>query len=295
MAGKIRTFCMLFCLMTSSLFASGSQEVQAQVPADNRGREIRMDIDGTIVLGILDDSETSEAFAERLPLTLTMQRYGDREYYTSIPELPETGEVIPTFENGDITYFTSGESFAIFFAGEESSRQGGLIRMGRITSDLAVLETMPETITMTISLSEDMKLRVFDFDNVELIGADLNTFNEEELAVLYQQARYSQAMTEGDTATMREITSPDKTFTHMSGRTQSRDEYFADIESGRLRYFSIGIEEPVVNVDGNLASISYTSVLNANAYGARGTYRINGTHWFEKRGGEWISINNPDR
>lgn len=295
MASRIRTFCMLFCLLTSSLFASGSPEVQAPVPAASRGMEIRMDIDGTIVMGILYDNETSEAFAERLPLTITLQRYGEREYYASIPELPETGEVIPTFENGDITYFTSGGSLAIFFSGEESSRQGGLIRMGRITSDLGVLEAMPETITMTISLSEDMALRDFDFDNVEIIGADLNTFNEEELAVLYQQARYSESMTEGDTTTMREITSPDKTFTHMSGRTQSREEYFADIESGRLRYFSIGIEEPVVNIDGNLASISYTSVLNANAYGARGTYRIRGTHWFENRNGEWTSINNPDR
>ena len=80
----------------------------------------------------------------------------------------------------------------------------------------------------------------------------------------------------------------------MSGRQQTREEYFADIESGSLRYFTIGIDHPIVEVDGNTASITYTSVLNANAYGVRGTFRMSGTHWFEKQNGEWISVNRPD-
>ena len=132
------------------------------------------------------------------------------------------------------------------------------------------------------------------FSNVELIDADLSAMDLEQLAVLYQQARYCQAMTDADTDTLREIVSPDAVFTHMSGRQQTREEYFADIESGSLRYFAIGIDRPTVEVDGNTASITYTSVLNANAYGARGTFRMSGTHWFEKQNGEWISVNRPD-
>ena len=130
-----------------------------------------------------------------------------------------------------------------------------------------------------------------DFPNVELIGVDLSALDDEQLAVLYQQARYCQAMTDADTDTLREIVSPDAVFTHMSGRRQTREEYFADIESGALRYYTIGIDHPTVEVDGDAASITYTSVLNANAYGARGTFRMSGTHWFEKRDGEWISVN----
>ena len=129
-----------------------------------------------------------------------------------------------------------------------------------------------------------------DFFNVELIGVDLSTLDDEQLAVLYQQARYCQAMTDADTDTLREIVSPDAVFTHMSGRQQTREEYFADIESGALRYYTIGIDHPTVEVDGDAASITYTSVLNANAYGARGTFRMGGTHWFEKRDGAWISV-----
>ena len=131
------------------------------------------------------------------------------------------------------------------------------------------------------------------FTNVEITGVDMAAMNNEQLEVLYQQAKYCQAMTDADTDTLRKIVSEDAVFTHMSGRQQTREEYFADIEKGSLRYFTIGIDSPIIAVDGELASISYTSVLNANAYGARGTYRMSGTHWFEKQDGSWISINDP--
>ena len=133
------------------------------------------------------------------------------------------------------------------------------------------------------------------FNNVEVTGIDLSELSADERAVLYQQARYCQAMTGADTETMTEITSLDMIFTHMSGRQQTRKEYFADIADGNLQYFTIGIENPVVNINGSYASVSYTSVLNANAYGARGTYRIDGTHWYEKQDESWIACNAPEQ
>ena len=84
---------------------------------------------------------------------------------------------------------------------------------------------------------------------------------------------------------MRELVSEDMTYTHMSGMTQTREEYSADIADGSLRYFTIGMDSPKVEVSGNTASVTYTSVLNANAYGARETYRMKGTHHCEKRDG----------
>ena len=133
------------------------------------------------------------------------------------------------------------------------------------------------------------------FKNVNITGIDLSSLGEEELAILYAQARYCQAMTEADIDTMRELVSEDMVFTHMSGRQQTREEYFADIADGSLNYFTIGIADPVIKVDGDKAQITYTSVLNANAYGARGTYRMKGTHYYEKRNVEWIAVNSPDR
>ncbi len=129
------------------------------------------------------------------------------------------------------------------------------------------------------------------FSNVNITGIDLSSLTDEELAVLYAQARYCQAMTDADIETMRELVSEDMVFTHMSGRQQTREEYFADVADGSLNYFTIGIADPVILVDGDKAQITYTSVLNANAYGARGTYRMKGTHYYELRDGSWIAVN----
>jgi hypothetical protein len=54
------------------------------------------------------------------------------------------------------------------------------------------------------------------------------------------------------------------------------------------------MEKPTVQVDGDRATVTYTSVLNANAYGARGTFRMKGTLWYKRTDGEWIAVNRPE-
>ena len=129
-----------------------------------------------------------------------------------------------------------------------------------------------------------------DFPNATITGLDPDSLGEEENAVLCAQARYCEAMTEADIDTLRALTDEGKTYTHMSGLTQGREEYFTDIADGSLTYYSIGMENPVVSVEGNRAEVTYTAALNANAYGARGTFRMKGTHFWEKRDGAWISV-----
>ena len=98
-------------------------------------------------------------------------------------------------------------------------------------------------------------------------------------------------MTEADIDTMREIVSEDMVFVHMSGMRQTREEYFADVADGSLTYYTIGMADPVIEIDGDHAIITYTSILNANAYGARGTFRMKGSHHYENRDGAWIAVN----
>lgn len=129
------------------------------------------------------------------------------------------------------------------------------------------------------------------FRNIEISGGSLSSFNDEELAVLYTHAKYTQAMVDADAETFREIVSEDKIFTHMSGKKQSREEFLSDIVRGRLNYHRIGIENPSVRVNGDRACVTCTSALTANAYGAVGTFHIKGTHHYQKRNGSWIQVN----
>lgn len=134
-------------------------------------------------------------------------------------------------------------------------------------------------------------MKLNEYPNVEITGIEIETLNDEERDLLDTQTRYCQAMCDADLNVMRQIVSEDMVFVHMSGMKQSREEYFADIANGRLNYFTIGIKDPQIRIDGDRASITYTSILNANAYGARGTYRMKGTHHYEKKDGSWIMVN----
>ena len=95
--------------------SSSESEAEPIVDSTPEGTAIVLSFDGTEMTALLDNSETSQAFIERLPMTLSMSRYGDREYYAAIVELSENGEHIEDFENGDLTYYTTGRSLAIFF------------------------------------------------------------------------------------------------------------------------------------------------------------------------------------
>ncbi len=137
----------------------------------------------------------------------------------------------------------------------------------------------------------DTRLDLSSFKNVKITGINVEALADDEMEVLYTQCRYCQAMVDANIDVLKEIVPPDVTFTHMTGMKQTRDEYFEDIKNGELNYYNIGIENPKIVVRGSDATITYTSVLDANAYGAKGVYRMNGTHRFKKVNGKWYSAN----
>lgn len=137
----------------------------------------------------------------------------------------------------------------------------------------------------------DTKLNTGQFKNAKITGINVNSLSNDEIEVLNTQIRYCQGMVDADIDTMKEIVPADMTFTHMSGMIQSRDEYFDDIKNGRLNYYNITIENPVIEVNGNVATIDYTSVLDASAYGAKGVYRMHSIHKFKKINGKWYASN----
>lgn len=134
----------------------------------------------------------------------------------------------------------------------------------------------------------------YDFDqfkNVSITGIKIDHLTNDEQSVLFQQARYCQAMTDADMNTLKDIISQNMIFTHMSGKQQSRDEYLHDIETGHLKYYTIGIANPNIKVNKDMANITFTSILNAYAYGARGTFKMKGTHHYKRINGVWIAVN----
>ena len=117
-----------------------------------------------------------------------------------------------------------------------------------------------------------------------------NLTNDEEI-VLNRYKEVQQAMVDKDIDKLNKIVKDGTTFTHMSGKTQTKEDYFKDIRSGALDYQSYTIEISSISIEGNKAILKARVTLTANAYGAQGTYPFNVSAYFEKVDGEWLYTN----
>lgn len=255
---------------------AGDVEKKTQVLAEGTGRiPIVMTAGNVRVEGVLDDSETSREFLARLPLTISLKRSDDREYYTHIPALSDKGNAIEDYENGDITFYTGGPSLAIFFDKAGFSHQGNLIRMGRITSDLHLFDKLGDSIEMRIERKEPQMEH-----DVETMKAMYRT--------MYGYMLYETRNIAG----IGEMLDDGFTLTHMTGMVQPKDEYIACIADGRLSYFSQDTEQIDVQlVDETHAILTGQTRVEAEVFGgSRHTWPLQLKFDMEKKNGQWLMM-----
>ena len=137
-------------------FADQAALGAAQAAEGASGTAITITAGKAVITAVLDDSKTSKDFIKMLPLTILMKRWGDREYYGKLPKaLSEEGRQQDYFENGDVAYWPSGGSFALFFNDKVNPKMSSpLVIMGKITSDLGVFENMGEATEMRVELKK---------------------------------------------------------------------------------------------------------------------------------------------
>ena len=114
---------------------------------------------------------------------------------------------------------------------------------------------------------------------------------EDERAVLKAFEDMQQAMVDKDVEAMRALTTEGKTFTHMSGKTQTREEFFGEIADGTLNYFGYQIHDPRVTIEGDHATLTGSTTLDARVYGASGLWTLPTNAHFVKQDGRWIQCN----
>ena len=127
--------------------------------------------------------------------------------------------------------------------------------------------------------------------NEWLEGLDMKWMNTDEAAVLSAYKAVQQAMIDRDIDTLDRVILDGTTFTHMSGKVQTKEEYFADIRDGRLDYQSYTMENTKIVINGDEATLTSRVVLTANAYGAQDSWPFNVTAHFVKTDGEWHMTN----
>lgn len=117
---------------------------------------ITITVGDTVLEGILYDTALAKETRAYFPLTLSMVKYGSREFYGGVdfyPENPEDGQ--RTFENGEITYCEAHHNMAVFYAQTDNPTLSvDVIPIGRITSDLNVFDELSSNIEITFALAE---------------------------------------------------------------------------------------------------------------------------------------------
>lgn len=113
--------------------------------------KIRIRINGTEVAATLIDNPTSRDFVSLLPLTLTLEDYGDTEKIGYLPRKLSTEGAPPGSEPsaGDVSYYAPWGNLALFRKDFRYSSQ--LVKLGTIDSGGEALN-VPGPAEVTIDL-----------------------------------------------------------------------------------------------------------------------------------------------
>ena len=115
--------------------------------------------------------------------------------------------------------------------------------------------------------------------------------DEDQILAVYNQLQ--QAMVNKDIDTLQDMMGANTTVRHISGRTQTMDEWLSDVENEEMKYYSIEVTNPQITIDGDTAALTCSNVIDARIYGSRGTWTLSGGANFEKINGEWV-MSHPD-
>ena len=111
---------------------------------------------------------------------------------------------------------------------------------------------------------------------------------EGQKEVLERFIAFQEAMIEKDSEKLNEIICDNYTLTHMSGRTQTKQEFIYEIMDGTLNYYKSVIDNPDITICGENKAIFKADVtLDAKVYGMKGTWTLHSIQTMEKINNKW--------
>lgn len=100
---------------------------------------IRITLNGNTVTATLDDNATSRDLLSLLPMTVTLEDYGDTEKIATLSRKLSTAGAPPAIEPKarDVTYYAPWGNLAIFR--RDFRRSNGLVKLGTIDGGFEAL------------------------------------------------------------------------------------------------------------------------------------------------------------
>jgi hypothetical protein len=89
---------------------------------------------------------------------------------------------------------------------------------------------------------------------------------------------------------LKSILDKDFTLTHITGYVQSRKEWFSEIETEGMKYYSAKKIKHDVSISGDQAVSTFQHLLDARIWGSRNTWRLQQKMKLVKRNNQWIVV-----
>jgi ketosteroid isomerase-like protein len=112
---------------------------------------------------------------------------------------------------------------------------------------------------------------------------------KDKILAVYQTMQ--QAMIDKDIDALDRIVKEGTIFTHMSGKKQTKAEYFGEIADGTLNYYRYQIKNCEITVNSDNAILTADVTLTAKVYGMSGSWTLPVNAHFEKIHNDWLYTN----
>ena len=124
------------------------------------GKKIVIEINGQRLAAELNDSKTATLFAETLPATISLSRWGDEYYGGCGVQADAADDAREVLEVGELAYWPPGSALCLFFGPTPAStddrpRAASAVNpIGKITGDATILRSFGGSVTANISSEE---------------------------------------------------------------------------------------------------------------------------------------------
>jgi hypothetical protein len=119
---------------------------------------------------------------------------------------------------------------------------------------------------------------------------ETSSMDDNQAQILQVTRQLNELMIDKNTVEMNKILDGNFTLTHMTGHVQPKNEWFSEIVSERMKYYSYSEVKTSVKIDGDKATFVGQNILDARIWGTRNNWHLQQTMQLEKRNGKWIIL-----
>lgn len=112
----------------------------------------------------------------------------------------------------------------------------------------------------------------------------------DETEILALTRRFTELMIAGNVAELEKIVDKNFTLTHITGYVQPKSEWFKEIQSESMKYYSAKEVDFSLKINGNKAEFVQKNILDARIWGSRNSWRLQQTMFLEKVDNQWVIV-----